>query len=78
MDTTYLRRDKAADFLQANWGFGTTETLAKLASIGGGPRFRKLGRFPVYTEADLREWAMARLSSPVASTAEYAEQRRQG
>ncbi|MGJ3628498.1 hypothetical protein AB5I41_19010 [Sphingomonas sp. MMS24-JH45] len=41
-------------------------------------RFRKLGRFPVYTEADLREWAMARLSDPVACTAEYAEQRRQG
>ena len=77
MDTTYLRRDKAADFLQANYGFGTVETLAKLACIGGGPRFRKLGRFPVYTADDLQAWAMARLSDPVASTAEYAEQRRQ-
>lgn len=76
MDTpTYLRRHQAADYLQANFGFGTTETLAKLACIGGGPRFRKLGRFPVYTAEDLQAWAESRLSDPVASTSEYAEQR---
>jgi len=79
LDTpTYLRRDKAAEYLQQNWGFGTTETLAKLACIGGGPRFRKLGRFPVYTPEDLQAWAEGRLSDPVSSTSEYAEQRRQG
>ncbi|GAY21195.1 helix-turn-helix transcriptional regulator [Sphingobium fuliginis] len=79
MDTpTYLRRHQAADYLQANYGFGTTETLAKLACVGGGPRYRKLGRFPVYTPEDLQAWAESRLSSPVASTAEFAEQRRQG
>jgi hypothetical protein len=73
---TYLRRDKAAEHLQATYGFGTTETLAKLACVGGGPRFRKLGRFPVYTPEDLDAWAQGRMSEPVSSTAEYAEQRR--
>lgn len=79
MDTpTYLRRHQAADFLQERYGFGTTETLAKLACIGGGPRFRKLGRFPVYTADDLQEWALSRLSGPVGSTSEFAAQQRQG
>lgn len=79
MDTpTYLRRHQAADFLQDRFGFGTTETLAKLACVGGGPRFRKLGRFPVYTADDLQAWAESRLSDPVASTSEFAEQQRQG
>lgn len=75
---TFLRRDKAAEYLQANWGFGAVDTLATLATRGGGPRFRKLGRFPVYTETDLDDWARSRLSDPVSSTSEYAQQRREG
>lgn len=79
MDTpAFLRRNQAADYLQERYGFGTTETLAKLACVGGGPRFRKLGRFPVYTAEDLEAWAESRLSDPVSSTAEFAEQQRQG
>ena len=73
---TYLRRDKAAEYLRQNWGFGAVDTLATLATRGGGPRFRKLGRWPVYTPEDLDEWARSRLSDPVSSTSEYAEQRR--
>jgi hypothetical protein len=71
----YLRRDKAADYLQQNWGFGAVDTLATLATRGGGPRFRKLGRFPVYTEADLDSWAESRLSVPVSSTSELPSKR---
>lgn len=79
MDTpTYLRRHQAADYLQERYGFGTTESLAKLACVGGGPRFRKLGRFPVYTADDLQAWAESRLSDPVASNSEFSEQRRRG
>ena len=74
----YLRRDKAAEYLQRNWGFGAVDTLASLATRGGGPRFRKLGRFPVYAEADLDAWAESRLSGPVSSTSELAQQQRQG
>jgi len=74
----YMRRDKAAEYLQRNWGFGAVDTLASLATRGGGPRFRKLGRFPVYTEGDLDDWARSRLSDPVSSTSELANQQRQG
>jgi hypothetical protein len=35
-------------------------TLEKLRTIGGGPRFRKLGRRVVYKTADLDAWAESR------------------
>jgi hypothetical protein len=66
----YLRRDKAAEYLQERYGAYTTETLAKLACVGGGPRFQKLGPFPVYITEDLDAWAMSRMSRPVCSTSE--------
>lgn len=69
---TYLRRDKAAEYLQTNYGAYTTDTLAKLACVGGGPKFRKLGRYPVYTRDDLDEWAHARMSREVRSTSELS------
>lgn len=71
MDTeTYLRRDQAAAYLQSRYGAYTAETLAKLACIGGGPRFRRIGRYPVYTPGDLDAWMLGRMSKPVESTAE--------
>lgn len=71
MDTqTYLRRNQAAAYLQSRYGAYTTETLAKLACIGGGPCFRKLGPFPVYAPDDLDIWATSRMSRPVRSTSE--------
>lgn len=69
----YLRRNKAAAYLQQRYGAYTTETLAKLACIGGGPRFQKMGPYPVYTCEDLDRWAMARMSRSVLSTSELAE-----
>jgi predicted DNA-binding transcriptional regulator AlpA len=42
--------------------------LAKLAVTGGGPRFRKIGRFPVYTCSDLDEWVEAKITAPRRST----------
>lgn len=72
----YLRRQQAADYLISRYGAFTCETLAKLASVGGGPMFRKIGRFPVYTKDDLDAWADRRMSPPVSSTAELAGQLR--
>lgn len=66
----FLRRDKAAEFLQERYGAYTVETLAKLASVGGGPTFHRFGRFPVYSRADLQDWAQARITGPFSSTAE--------
>lgn len=66
----FLRRDRAAEYLKEQYGAFTTETLAKLACVGGGPKFRRMGRFPYYTRADLDDWARSRMSPPVSSTSE--------
>jgi len=69
----YLRRKEAAAYLQERYGAYTTETLAKLACVGGGPSFRKMGAFPLYTRAQLDDWAQSRMSRPVQSTSELME-----
>ncbi|MDT2022809.1 hypothetical protein [Methylocella sp. CPCC 101449] len=66
-----LRRAEAADYLEKTHGQPCNKQyLAKLAVTGGGPAFRKAGKFPLYSPADLDAWALARLSPPVHSTAE--------
>lgn len=71
----YLRRQEAADYLHQRYGLYTRDTLAKLAVSGDGPPYRLLGRFPVYTRAELDTWAEGRLSRPMRSTADAASNR---
>ena len=79
MVQTYLRRDAAAQYLRDRYGIYTPETLAKLAHLGAGPRFRKLGRYPLYTPRDLDDWALGRMSEPRSSTnAEASSQSEEG
>lgn len=60
------RRDAAAAYITDTFGMPCSpKTLAKLASIGGGPVFRKAGRIPLYSTADLNVWAEAKLSRPM-------------
>jgi hypothetical protein len=47
--------------------------LKQLRTEGGGPRYRKVGRFVVYEEEELDRWADARLSPPRLSTTQTAE-----
>ena len=70
MEQAYLRRGDAAKYLKGRYGAGTAGTLAKLATIGGGPKFTKLGRFPIYAPDDLDAWARGRMSAKVGSTSE--------
>jgi hypothetical protein len=64
-DPLYFRREDAAAYLTATFGFPVSKAwLAKLASTGGGPVFRKAGRVPLYSKSDLDYWAQARLSEP--------------
>jgi hypothetical protein len=66
----YLRRNEAAKYITTHYFPMAPRTLAKLACIGGGPRFRKAGRIPVYTPSDLDEYAERKLSPLLASTSD--------
>lgn len=71
--TRYRKRADAAQYLREHWGFScTANSLAKLASQGGGPIYRRAGgKFAVYATECLDEWAESKLSEPVRSTSEY-------
>lgn len=65
----YFRRADAARYVRSHWGIPCSPRwLAKLAVTGGGPIFRKAGRFPIYTSEDLDAWAEARIGAPRRST----------
>lgn len=55
----YLSRREAAAYLNVV----AVSTLAKLAVIGGGPKFYKFGRRVGYQIDDLDSWAKARTST---------------
>ena len=66
-----LRRIGASAYLRQKWGIERAPaTLAKLACVGGGPKFYRAGRWPMYDAADLDLWARELLGSLVASTSE--------
>jgi hypothetical protein len=69
----FLRRADAATYVTERYGFPCSrQWLAKLAVIGGGPVFRKAGRFPIYKPADLDTWARSRIGPAQTSTSESA------
>ena len=69
----YLRRAEASRYLADVWNVSRTPaTLAKLACTGGGPPFQLSGRFPLYTEQGLDDWAQSLLGPVVNSTSEVA------
>jgi hypothetical protein len=66
----FLRRKQTGEYLLSKYGFGAERTLDKLAVTGGGPEFRKAGRFPVYMPEALDAWALSKIGGPVRSTSE--------
>jgi len=69
MTTLNMRRAEAARYVRDTYGIPcVASTLAKYACMGGGPVFRKAGKFPIYSRDDLDAWARSRLSEPVHST----------
>lgn len=69
----YLRRTAAARYVREAWGLPcSSKWLAKLAVTGGGLVYRKAGRFPIYTAADLDTWARSRVGEPRRSTSVVA------
>ncbi len=68
-----LRRSEASEYLKEKWGIDRAPaTLAKLASIGGGPRYQKANRIPIYPPEFLDEYAVSILSPPLTSTSDEA------
>jgi hypothetical protein len=65
-----LDRKQSAHFLTQRGYRTAPATLAKLASIGGGPSFESFGRKPLYREADLLAWARAKTTGPRLSTSD--------
>lgn len=66
-----LRRWEASDYLRIAHGITIAPaTLAKMASIGGGPAYNKANRTPLYPVEELDRWASARLGNLVHSTSE--------
>jgi hypothetical protein len=69
-----MRRREASEYLAAEHGVQlSANTLAKLAVVGGGPRFRLDGRFPIYDRPELDSFAAARLGPLRASTSDQQE-----
>lgn len=63
-----LRRVDASAYLRDNHGIvRSPATLAKLAVVGGGPRFQKVGRTPLYPVEELDRWA-ANLTGPLMTS----------
>lgn len=66
-----LRHSEASEYLRLVHGVElSAATLAKFASIGGGPLYQKFGRWPLYEPGALDAWVAARLSAPRRSTSE--------
>jgi hypothetical protein len=64
MESIYLERADAAEYLTAQGLRVSKNTLQKWATTGGGPRYRRFGLRAVYTRSDLDMWAEAKLSAP--------------
>ena len=70
-----MRRADAARYLREVHGIPCAPaTLAKLAVIGGGPAYRKFGKFPIYARDDLDSWAGERLSQRLTSSSDSKSQ----
>jgi hypothetical protein len=61
-----LRRWEVPEYLRLKFGIEVaTATLAKWASVGGGPEYQKVNRTPLYPTVRLDAWAIEKLSVPV-------------
>lgn len=71
---TRLRRAQASEYLKEKHGVERSPgTLAKLAVIGGGPRFQHAGRIPLYPVHELDGWVESLLSPLKRSTSDHSE-----
>jgi hypothetical protein len=68
-----LRRWEASEYMAFMHGLTIAPaTLAKLASVGGGPGFHRVGRIPLYPRDELDRWATEKLGNMVRNTSDAA------
>lgn len=65
-----LTRAEAARFLGVRGYTVAPATLSKYAVVGGGPRYSKFGRKPLYTERDLLDWVAMKTTKPMRHSSE--------
>ena len=69
-----FRRAEVPSYLKEEWGLSYgSRTLAKLATVGGGPPMEYDGRRPLYPQDALDEWAARKIGPRVRSTSELRE-----
>src|ERR1700744_5747927 len=69
MQYEIMDRPQAARFLQTAYCLRVTkESLATMATRGGGPPMFKIGRYARYLKSDLIKWAARRCSGVLDST----------
>lgn len=66
-----LRRWEASQYVELVHGIIIAPaTLAKMASVGGGPAYNKANRTPLYPKEELDRWAIERLGRLVRNSSE--------
>lgn len=66
-----LRRWEASEYLKLAHGIQLAPaTLAKLATVGGGPAYHKSVRTPLYPRDELDRWAADQLGGLVRSSSD--------
>jgi hypothetical protein len=66
-----LRRKAASRYIKETHGIDIApQTMARKAVQGGGPPFRKFGRYPYYEPDELDRWVISRLGGRRRSTSD--------
>jgi hypothetical protein len=66
----FMRRMAAGEYLKSHYGFCSPALLSKLATVGGGPVFSKMGRLNLYRKSDLDSWALGKIRPARRSTSD--------
>jgi hypothetical protein len=69
----YLNRNQAAKHCTEQGCPTAPTTLAKLATVGGGPQYVKWGRTPLYTQEGLDRWIQEKLGRPRRSSSDQGK-----
>jgi hypothetical protein len=73
MPSNRLRRGPAAKYVRDSYGLLCSPSyLEKLASVGGGPLFYRMGGRVEYDTADLDAWAGSRISGPLRKASDQS------